>query len=145
MTDVLLISNSTENINIAWRHFCSRDYNASATVSYESAMDTLRKGKSQQIAVYYCGNDTDDFISFYRMLREDKKTVFVPLVVLADVRWIKALSEYVRLENACVLGITVGASKLAEVMRSASRGGLNKMPVQNRPSLQKPLNERNRG
>lgn len=143
MTDVLLISNTSDNINIAWRYFCTRDYNASATVSYDAAMETLRNAKSSQVAVFYCGNDTDSFISFYRMLREDEKTAQTPLIVLADVKWTRALSEYVRLNNACVLGMGVGASKLADVARNAARGGLNKKPSQSRPAPQKrPLNDR---
>lgn len=143
MTDILLVSNTTDNINIAWRYFCTRDYNASATISYDAAMETLRKAKSSQVAVFYCGNDTDSFISFYRMLREDEKTARIPLIVLSDVKWTKTLSEYVQLKNACVLGMGVGASKLAETARNAARGGLEKKPSQSRPTLQKrPINDR---
>lgn len=143
MTDILLISNTTDNINVAWRYFCTRDYNASATISYDAAMETLRQAKSSQVAVFYCGNDTDSFISFYRMLREDEKTAGIPLIVLSDVKWTRALSEYVQLKNACVLGMGVGASKLAEVARNAARGGLDKKPSQSRPAPQKrPPNDR---
>lgn len=132
MTDILLISNSSDNISVAWRYFCTREYNASATTSYDAAMDTLRNAKSSKVAVFYCGNDTDSFISFYRMLRGDEKTAGIPLIVLSDVKWTRTLSEYVQLENACVLGMGVGASKLAEVARNAARGALNKKADQSR-------------
>lgn len=145
MTDILLISNTTDNINVAWRYFCTREYNASATVSYDAAMETLRGAKSSQVAVFYCGNDTDSFISFYRMLRQDKKTAEIPLIVLSDVKWTKVLSEYVQLKNACVLSMGVGASKLSEVARNAARGGLNLKAGQNRAGSQRrPANDRTR-
>lgn len=137
MTDILLISNTTENINVAWRYFCTREYNASATVSYDAAMETLRESKSSKVAVFYCGDGTDSFISFYRMLRQDEKTAEIPLIVLSDVKWTRVLSEYVQLKNACVLGMGVSASKLSEVARNAARGGLKPKPSQSRPVSQR--------
>ncbi len=128
MTDILLISNTADNINVAWRYFCTRDYNASATISYDAAMETLRESKSSKVAVFYCGDNTNTFISFYRMLRQDEKTAETPLIVLSDVKWTKVLSEYVQLKNTCVLSMGVGAAKLSEIARSASRGGLKAKP-----------------
>lgn len=145
MTDILLISDTPDNINVAWRYFCTRDYNASATVSYDAAMETMRNSKSSQVAVFYCGNDTHSFISFYRMLRQDKKTAQIPLIVLSDIKWTKVLSEYVRLKNACVLGMGVSASKLSEVARNAARGGLNPKPEQRRtPPQRRTVSDRTR-
>lgn len=145
MTDILLISDTTDNINVAWRYFCTREYNASATVSYDAAMETLRASKSSQVAVFYCGNDTDSFISFYRMLRQDKKTAEIPLIVLSDIKWTKVLSEYVQLKNTCVLSMGVGASKLSEVARNAARGGLKPKNDQGRASSQRrPAGDRTR-
>lgn len=136
MTDILLISDTTDNINIAWRYFCTRDYNASATISYDAAMETLKNSKNSQVAVFYCGNNTNSFVSFYRMLRQDEKTGETPLIVLSDVKWTKVLSEYVQLKNACVLSMGVGAAKLSEVARNAARGGLKPKPGQSRGSSQ---------
>ncbi len=130
MTDILLISNTTENIELALRHFYSRDYNASATVSYDAAMETLSEPKNKSVAVFYCGDTTDNFISFYRRLRENEITADRPLIVLTDVKWAKPLTEYVKLKNTCVLGIGVGSSKLSEAVRNAARGGNNKRPTQ---------------
>lgn len=145
MTDILLISDTTDNINVAWRYFCTRDYNASATISYDAAIETLRDSKSSQVAVFYCGNDTTSFISFYRMLRQDRKTAEIPLIVLSDIKWTKVLSEYVQLKNTCVLSMGVGASKLSEVARNAARGGLKPKTDQSRASAQRrPASDRTR-
>ena len=124
MTDILLISDTTDNINVAWRYFCTRDYNASATISYDAAMERLRDPAGSPVAVYYCGDATNSFISFYRMLRQDRRTAEIPLIVLSDIKWTKVLTEYVRLKNTCVLNMGVGSSKLSEVARKAARGEL---------------------
>ena len=129
MTDVLLISNSLPNINIAWRHFCYREYNASATVSVETAMEYLRSDKPPQVVVYYCGGSCSDFFPFYRILRGDEKSAGCPLVLLTDVEFQKALAEYVKLENTQVLGISVNDKTLMDVIRNTAR----KRPPQ-RPS-----------
>ncbi len=126
MIEVLLVSNSAQNIRIAWRHFCTNDYNAVSAVNNDEAIKTLINGKKGTIPVFYCGNDTDCFIDFYRKLRAEQKTANAPLVVLADTKWAKALSDYVRLKNTHVIGVTVNGSKLLEVMKTASRGGFEK-------------------
>lgn len=139
MTDVLLISSSLENINVAWRHFCYNEYNASATTNHDAAMENLRSKKPSQIVVYYCGEDTTNFFSFYKMLREDQKTADVPLVVLADVSRQKLLSDYVRLRNSCVLGISVNDDKLRDTVRTGARYGFEKRsPTFNRPAPKSP-------
>lgn len=139
MTDVLLISSSLDNINVAWRHFCYNDYNASATTNHEAAMENLRSKKPAQIVVYYCGEDTTDFFSFYKALREDQKTANVPLVVLADVSRQKVLSDYVRLRNACVLGISVNDEKLRDTVKTGARNGFEKRsPAFNRSAPKRP-------
>ena len=122
MTDVLLISDSLANINVAWRHFCYKEYNASATASVETAMEFLRSDKPPQVVVYYCGGGSSGFFPFYRTLRKDEKTAGFPLIVLTDVDMQKALAEYVKLENAQVLGISVDDKKLIDIVRSAARG-----------------------
>lgn len=150
MTDVLLISSSLDNINIAWRHFCYSDYNASATTNHDAAMENLRSKKPAQIVVYYCGEDTTNFFSFYKALREDRKTADVPLVVLADVSRQKLLSDYVRLRNACVLGISVNDDKLRDTVRTGARYGFEKRspalnrsaPKSSQPRLDKRLPRR---
>lgn len=126
MIDVLLISNTADNIKVAWRHFCTKDYNAASAVSNDKAVDALRTAKKGTIPVYYCGNSTDCFIDFYRRFRADEKTANTPLVVLADVKWTKVLSEYVHLVNTFVTGVTVSDSKLSDIMKTASRGGFEK-------------------
>ena len=139
MTDVLLISSSLENINIAWRHFCYNEYNASATTNHEAAMENLRSKKPAQIVVYYCGEDTTNFFSFYKALREDQKTENVPLVVLADVSRQKLLSDYVKLRNARVLGISVNDDKLRDTVRIGARNGFEKkVPAFNRLAPKRP-------
>ena len=122
MTDILLISDSPASINVAWRHFCYREYNASATASIDTAMEFLRSDKPPQVVVYYCGGGSSGFFPFYRILRKDEKTASLPLVVLTDVDMQKALSEYVKLENAQVMGISVDDTKLMDVVRAAARG-----------------------
>ena len=122
MTDILLISDSLPNINVAWRHFCYREYNANATVSVDTAMEYLRSDKPPQVVVYYCGGGSSGFFPFYRILRNDEKASGCPLIVLTDVDMQKALSEYVKLENAQVLGISVDDKRLMDVIRGAARG-----------------------
>ena len=61
MTDILLISSSLEDINIAWRHFCYNDYNASATTNINAAMENLKSSKPAKVVVYYCGEDSEGF------------------------------------------------------------------------------------
>ena len=121
MTDVLLISNSLPNINVAWRHFCYREYNASATASVETAMEYLRSDKPPQVVIYYCGGTCSDFFPFYRTLRSDEKAANCPLVLLTDVEFQKAMAEYVKLENTQVLGISVDDKKLMDVIRNEAR------------------------
>lgn len=121
MTDILLLSNTLPNINVAWRHFCYREYNANATVSVETAMEYLRSDKPPQVVIYYCGGTCSDFFPFYRTLRSDEKSADCPLVLLTDVEFQKALSEYVKLENTQVLGISVDDKKLMDVIRNEAR------------------------
>ena len=102
-------------------------------------MENLRSRKPAQIVAYYCGEDTTDFFSFYKMLREDEKTANVPLVVLADVSRQKALSDYVKLRNACVLGISVNDEKLRDTVRTGARNGFEKKNhAFNRPAPKRP-------
>ena len=126
MIEVLLVTNSAQNIRIAWRHFCTDDYNAVSAVNNDEAIKALVNRKSKVIPVFYCGSDTDCFIDFYRKLRAEKKTADTPLVVLADAKWTKALSEYVHLKNTCVIGVTVNSDKLLDVMKTAAAGGFEK-------------------
>lgn len=121
MTDILLISDSLPNINVAWRHFCYREYNANATVSVDTAMESLRSDKPPQVVVYYCGGgNSSSFFSFYRIFKAEEKAAGCPLVVLTDVELQKALSEYIKLENTDVLGISVNDEKLMDVIREAA-------------------------
>ena len=122
MTDILLISDSLANINIAWRHFTYREYNANATMSVDTAMEYLRSDKPPQVVIYYCGGGSSGFFSFYHILRNDEKTANCPLVVLTDVELQKALSEYVKLEKAQVVGISVDDKKLIDIIRLAAKG-----------------------
>ena len=126
MIEILLVSNSSQNIRIAWRHFCTDDYNAVSAVNNDEAIKTLVTRKSKVVPVFYCGSDTNCFIDFYRKLRAEKKTANTPLVVLADTKWTKALSEYVRLKNTYVMGVTVNAVKLLDVIKIAETGGFEK-------------------
>ena len=140
MTDILLISDSLANINVAWRHFCYREYNANATASVETAMEYLRSDKPPQVVIYYCGGGSSGgFFPFYRILRNDEKTSGMPLVVLTDVEMQKALAEYVKLENAQVLGISVDDKRLMDVIRGAARGRNHgasfKIPPIKRPKI----------
>ena len=122
MTDILLISDSLANINVAWRHFTYKEYNANATMSVETAMEYLRSDKPPQVVIYYCGGGSSGFFSFYRILRSDEKTAECPLVVLTDVELQKALSEYVKLEKTQVVGISVDDKKLIDIIRLAAKG-----------------------
>ncbi len=136
MINVLLISSSADDIKVSWRHFCTNDYSAEAAVGNDKAIENLKKSKKGTIPVFYCGNTTNCFIDFYRKLRADEKTANIPLVVLADIRWTKVLSEYVHLVNTFVVGSTVSGSKLNDIMKTASRGGFEK-PSAGRSAPQK--------
>ena len=114
--DILLISNSPENIDIAWRHFHYDEYNASATTNADAAMEKLRSSDAPDMVVYYCGNDTDSFYPFYHALRNDPKTTEIPLLVFADSGWHKVLTSYVKFYNTRILGIMVNDEKLKEIV-----------------------------
>ncbi|MDE7281258.1 MAG: hypothetical protein K2N36_05915, partial [Ruminiclostridium sp.] len=105
---------------------CTDDYNAVSAVNNDEAIKTLVTRKSKVVPVFYCGSDTNCFIDFYRKLRAEKKTANTPLVVLAATKWTKALSEYVRLKNTYVMGVTVNAVKLLDVIKIAETGGFEK-------------------
>lgn len=134
MIEVLLVSNSAQNIRIAWRHFCTNDYSADSAVNNDAAIKALVNGKRGVVPVFYCGQDTDSLLDFYRKLRAEKKTANTPLVVLSDVKWTKVLSEYVHLKNTLVTGVTVSEKKLLEIMRTAARGGFEKKSSPSRPA-----------
>lgn len=122
MTDILLISNSVPNINAAWKHFCyEKEYNANATLDVDSAMEYLRSDDPPQVTVYYCGGNCRGFFQFYRAKRGDPKSAACPLILLTDAEFQKALSEYVKLENTQVLGISINDNTLMDVIRSTVR------------------------
>lgn len=133
MTSLLLISDNSENLNVAWRHFCYKEYSAGATISIDSAMERLRSENPPQIAVYYRAAKGKGFFDFYSRLREDPATQNIPLLVLTDLEFQKVLSEYIKLKNAMVLGISVDDRRLMDIMRSAARNGFEK--IQNRVSI----------
>lgn len=143
MTDILLVSNTLDNINVAWRHFANREYSTNATTNYESAMINIRSEKKPDAVVYYCGSNTDDFISFYRMLRADESAAKIPVIILADAEKQTVLSRYIEWENACVLGISVSDGKLGDVIRGAVRGNLIKKQPSSRPAPNRPAANRN--
>lgn len=126
MIDVLLISDTVDNINVAWRHFCYNEYSAAAATNVQSVMDSLHEKKHAQIVAYYCGDNTSSFYSFYKTLRSDPATENMPLVVLADVSWQTVLSKYIKLKNVKVVGISIDDTKLKEIMRTGSRSGFEK-------------------
>lgn len=138
MTNVLLVSNTLDNINVAWRHFASRDYATNATTNYESAIANINSDKKPDAVIYYCSNNTTDFISFYRMLRADEEGAKIPVIILADAEKQGVLSRYIEWDNACVLGISIGDAKLGDVIRNAVRGGLIKKKPASRPAPSKP-------
>ena len=134
MTDVLLISNTLENINVAWRHFRYNDYNTSATTNIDAALDNLKSSKPAQIIVYYCAESVESFYTIYKALRSDPKAAKIPLLVLADVGWQKCLVDYVHFYNTAVLGISVNDKKLRETVKFAARDGFEMPEVShNRP------------
>lgn len=135
MIDVLLITDTADNIKIVWRHFCTRDYEATASVGNDAAIEALLNCKKGTVPVFYCGNDTHCFIDFYRRLRAEEKTADMPLVVLADFKWTKVLSQYVHLKNTLVTGVTVNEAKLRDIMKIAARGGFEKKGSASRPPL----------
>lgn len=139
MINILLMSNSIENVNVAWRHFCYSDYNASATTNIEAAMENLKSDKASEILVFYCGEDTDNFYPLYNTLRSDPDTRNVPLLVLADVSWQMALTGYVKFYNMSVLGISVNDEKLRETVRFGAKYGFeDEAAVINRPPPKRP-------
>lgn len=139
MTDILLISNSLENINIAWRHFRYEEYNASATTNIEAAIEKLKSKEAAKIVIFYCGEDTVDFYRFYKALREDPETSEMPLLVLADVGWQRALTGYVRFYNTQVLGNSINDEKLKDIVKTGAKFGFEeKAAVFNRPAPKRP-------
>lgn len=122
MTDILLISNSVPNINAVWKRFCyEKEYNANATLNVDSAMESLCSDDPPQLTVYYCGGNCSGFFPFYRTKRGNPKSAVCPLILLTDVEFQKALSEYVKLENTQVLSILINDNTLRDVIRSTVR------------------------
>lgn len=138
MTKILLVSNTLDNINVAWRHFANRDYSTNATTNYDSALTNINSDKKPDAVIYYCSSNTTDFITFYRMLRADEKGEKIPVIILADADQQTVLSRYIEWENACVLGISVSDGKLGDVIRGAVRGNLIKKQPAGRPAPGKP-------
>ena len=114
--NVLLISNSSENIDIAQRHFRYEEYVSDTAVGNEAAMEKLTSEDAPKMAVYYCGKDTDTFYPFYHTLRNKPETAEMPLLVFADANWHKVLTGYVKFYNTRVLGIMVNDEKLKEIV-----------------------------
>lgn len=133
MIDVLLISDTADNVNIAWRHFCYSEYSANAATNIQAAMNSLHEKKHAQIVAYYCTDKTGSFYEFYKALRSDPATENIPLVVLADVSWQTVLSKYIKLKNTKVVGISIDDTKLKDIMRTGARSGFEKKPNQSRP------------
>ncbi len=143
MTNILLVSNTLDNINVAWHHFANRDYAANATTNYDSAMTNIHSDKKPEVIIYYFSSNTDDFFSFYRMLRADEIGAKIPVIILADPDRQVVLSRYIEWDNAAVLGISISDSKLGEVVRGAARGSLIRRKPTSRPAPNKPAPARN--
>lgn len=141
MTDVLLISDTVDNINVAWRHFCYNEYSAAAATNVQSALDSFNEKKHAQVVAYYCSDSTDSFYSFYKTLRSNPATENIPLVVLADISWQTVLSKYIKLKNTKVVGISIDDTKLKEIMRTGARSGFEKKT--NRPANRTMFSDRN--
>lgn len=135
MIDVLIVTDTADNIKLVWRHFCTNDYEAASSINNDNAMEMLSKCKKGTVPVFYCGNNTHCFMDFYRKLRAGEKTAEMPLVVLADFKWAKVLSQYVHLKNTMVTSITVNHAKLLEIMRTAARSGFEKKNSPSRPAM----------
>ncbi|MCM1297997.1 MAG: hypothetical protein NC203_05355 [Firmicutes bacterium] len=143
MTNILLVSNTLDNINVAWRHFANRDYSTNATTNYDSAMINLHSDKKPEVIVYYVSGNTTDFIAFYRLIRSDEIGAKIPVVILADADRQTVLSRYIEWDNACVLGISVSDGKLGDVIRGAVRGNLIKKQPSSRPAPNRAAPNRN--
>lgn len=139
MMNILLISNSLDNINIAWRHFRYREYDAVATTNIEAGMDRLRSDDAPKMVAFYCAEDTENFYAFYDMLRSDPKTSELPLLVLADVSWQRTLTEYFKFYNTHILGNSVNDEKLKDIVRLGLKFGFEeKTATLNRPVPKRP-------
>lgn len=139
MTNILLISNSLDNINIAWRHFRYEEYSANATTNIDAAIEQLKSDNAAKIVIYYCGDDTETFYPFYKALRSDPDTAGIPLLILSDVSWQQALTGYVKFYNTSVIGNSVNDEKLKDIVRMGAKYGFEeKGAVLNRPAPRRP-------
>ena len=116
--DVLLVSDNLQNINIAWRHFAYNDYSAKATTHVSGALECVRSENPPQLIVFYASSGCKKLFELYRALREEETNPNTPLIVLADPQLQKSLTDYIKLKNAVILGISVDDKKLFTTVKS---------------------------
>ena len=120
-TEILFIADDLASINIAWRHFAYQEYSVRATTLVESVMECFGSDNKPQVVVYYCNSSSRQLIELYRAMRSDERSVKPPLVILADPPQQKALLEYLKVDNTQVVGISIDAEKLKEIIRKAAK------------------------
>lgn len=116
MIDIILVSDSMQSINVAWRHFAYTDYSAKATTIVESAIEAIEE-KVPKAVVYYSTGESKLLFELYRKMRAYEPNPDIPIVVLADPQKQKLLLEYVALKNTQVIGISIDDKKLLEIMK----------------------------
>lgn len=116
--DILLVSDTLQSINVAWRHFAFTDYSAKATTHVNGAMECIRGDTPPKAVVYYASDDSAKLFRLYRAMRADERLPDLPLIVLADPQRQKALAETVTMKNTTVLGISIDDKRLLAAVRS---------------------------
>lgn len=107
MLKILLVGDTLQSINVAWRHFVYSEYAAKATTLVSGAMSSINGDDPPDLVVYYAADESSQLFSLYREMREGEDPTKVPLLILADAHRQKALSDYFTFKNAEVVGISV--------------------------------------
>lgn len=117
MLKILLVGDTLQSINVAWRHFVYSEYAAKATTLVSGAMASINGDDPPDLVVYYADDESAQLFALYREMREGDTPTDIPLLVLADAHRQKALSDYFTFKNAEVVGISVDDRMLLDKIK----------------------------
>lgn len=118
MIKILLVSDSLQSINVAWRHFVYSEYAAKATTLVSGAMANINGDEPPDVVVYYAADESAQLFPLYREMREGDTPTKIPLLILADAYRQKTLSDYFTFEKADIVGISIDDRMLLDKIKN---------------------------
>jgi PleD family two-component response regulator len=116
MKNVLIVGENIKAINKLRRVF-GFEFRVSATNSPDNALNILQN-KTTDLVIYHAGRDLSLLFEFYKSLRKDAETDGVPLLVIAEVTILKALSDTVEMTETAVIADNLGEEEMTGVINS---------------------------